>query len=30
MRELFLSLADKTMEEQRETIDATFEEWKGR
>jgi antitoxin component YwqK of YwqJK toxin-antitoxin module len=30
MRELFLSLADKTMEEQRETIDATFEDWKGR
>jgi serine phosphatase RsbU (regulator of sigma subunit)/tetratricopeptide (TPR) repeat protein len=29
MKELFLSLADKSMEEQRKIIDHTFETWKG-
>jgi serine phosphatase RsbU (regulator of sigma subunit) len=29
MRELFLSLTSKTMEEQRKIIDVSFEEWKG-
>jgi hypothetical protein len=29
MRELFLSLTSKTMEEQRKIIDESFENWKG-
>jgi serine phosphatase RsbU (regulator of sigma subunit) len=29
MKELFLSLTDKSMEEQRKIIDASFEAWKG-
>jgi serine phosphatase RsbU (regulator of sigma subunit)/Tfp pilus assembly protein PilF len=29
MKELFLSLANHTMEKQREIIDTTFEEWRG-